>query len=86
MNKKDQDENPNATARDNLMTGASLGYSGNYANTSLYNVGKTSNLWSTTVNNTSTSYRLNVNHDNVIAPQNISNKSDGFAVRFLHLH
>ena len=71
----------NATARTNLMTGASLGYSGYYNGVSLLAVGEYGYWWSSTIRNANSySYLLRIGYDN-IGPQYSLNKYVGRAVR-----
>ena len=65
------------------MTGASLGYSGNYNDVSLDSIGIRADLWSSTIRNISMSYFLLMEDDknDYIYPQNRSNKYIGRAVR-----
>ena len=72
----------NATARDNLMTGASLGYSGYYMNTTLRYIGVQGMWWTSTVSNNTHAGHLMVTTDGDIQPQRGGNKYYGRAVRY----
>ncbi|MBR2864490.1 hypothetical protein IKE88_03025 [Candidatus Saccharibacteria bacterium] len=63
------------------MTGASLGYSGNYSYTSLNNVGNYGVWWSSTIRSSGQSYYLGVNIDDTMYPQYTSSKYLGRPVR-----
>ena len=71
----------NATARDNLMTGASLGYDGVYNTLSLINVGVYGDWWASTVFSVFNSNVLDLHTNTSIHPQNNSNKYSGRSVR-----
>ena len=75
----------NATARDNLMTGASLGYSGNYFSTDLLNyVGERSYQLSSTIASTGSSdmLRLDYGDAGLIHLQSPNAKYIGRPVRY----
>ena len=72
----------NAPARDNLMTGASLGYSGNYSDIRLNAVGTDGNWWVSTIRTDAYSSLLGVNTGGHTDPQSFGDKNLGRAVRY----
>ncbi|MBR2864551.1 hypothetical protein IKE88_03360, partial [Candidatus Saccharibacteria bacterium] len=65
----------------NLMTGASLGYSGSYDNGSLNGVGIGGAWWSSIIHETINSYALGLDMSDHDYPQASYNKRYGRAVR-----
>ena len=65
------------------MTGASLGYSGHYADTSLDYVGSNGYWWSSTIGENSSSYLANVGTNGMVRIQYNVAKRVGRAVRCL---
>ena len=65
------------------MTGASLGYSGHYADTSLDYVGSNGYWWSSTIGGNSSSYLANVGTNGMVRIQYNVDKRVGRAVRCL---
>ncbi|MBR3177486.1 hypothetical protein IKF27_01615, partial [Candidatus Saccharibacteria bacterium] len=70
-----------ATTRDHYVNDFALSYSGLYDNSSLYSVGSHGNWWSSTVNDSYSSYFLDVGSSGGVLPQNRANKYYGYAVR-----
>ena len=74
----------NAVSRDNLMNGASLGYSGHYTGTILNYVGERGLWWLSTIhNNSSYSYFLLINTSGSIQSKGSGYKYIGRSVRCL---
>ncbi|MBR2864583.1 hypothetical protein IKE88_03535 [Candidatus Saccharibacteria bacterium] len=63
------------------MTGASLGYSGNYG-LLLYEVGAYGSWWASTVYHPNSSHNIRLDNSGNIYPVNISDKYSGRAVRY----
>ncbi|MBR2864554.1 hypothetical protein IKE88_03375 [Candidatus Saccharibacteria bacterium] len=63
------------------MTGASLGYSGNYTDMSLNNIGAHGGWWSSIIRDTNNSYNLAMSFNGSINLNNTNTKRTGRAVR-----